>query len=203
MSVQALYQQNACPPPTPFVSSRTVTPSSCPPLSARPPSLLTALSDARRDFAYVPCRRSWPCANTAISDPETVDNVRHTAYFYGGATRPGGKDGWIDFYSCLFLRDAAADQSRPDAGRCCLQHGLADGRASVSSRCPWPPTTPWPPSQRPVSSSSKSIRTSLRQVAIASTSRRSRPSASARTHPRSRPAEDRPGQKRSAAMLPR
>ena len=35
-------------------------------------------------------------------DPETVEHVRHVALFYGGATRPGGQDGWIDFIPNYF-----------------------------------------------------------------------------------------------------
>jgi acyl-CoA hydrolase len=35
-------------------------------------------------------------------DPETVEHVRHTAFFYGGATRAGGQAGWIDFIPAYF-----------------------------------------------------------------------------------------------------
>ncbi|MCC4119077.1 4-hydroxybutyrate CoA-transferase, partial [Aromatoleum toluclasticum] len=35
-------------------------------------------------------------------DPETVANVRHSAYFFGGASRPGGLAGWVDFMPNYF-----------------------------------------------------------------------------------------------------
>jgi acyl-CoA hydrolase len=38
----------------------------------------------------------------AYIDPETVNHVRHVAYFYGGATRAGGQEGWIDFIPNYF-----------------------------------------------------------------------------------------------------
>jgi acyl-CoA hydrolase len=67
-----------------------------------PPSLLTALSEARRDFRDVQICQILAVRKYAYLDPETVDNVRHTAYFYSGATRQGGKDGWVDFYPAYF-----------------------------------------------------------------------------------------------------
>ena len=65
--------------------------------NATPAILLTALSDARRDFRNVTVSQILAVRKYGYLDPETVDNVRHTAYFYSGATRPGGKDGWVDF----------------------------------------------------------------------------------------------------------
>ena len=81
-----------------------------------PPSLLTALSDARRDFRR---DRSQILAvrKYGYLDPETVDNVRHTAYFFSGATRPVARR-LGRLHSGLFLRNADADRTRPDAGRC-------------------------------------------------------------------------------------
>lgn len=67
-----------------------------------PPSLLTALSDARRDFRDVSVSQILPVRKFGYIDPETADNVRHTAYFFSGATRPGGKDGWVDFRPSYF-----------------------------------------------------------------------------------------------------
>ncbi len=38
----------------------------------------------------------------AYIDPATADHVRHVAFFYGGATRAGGQEGWIDFIPNYF-----------------------------------------------------------------------------------------------------
>jgi acyl-CoA hydrolase len=67
-----------------------------------PPALLTALSEARRDFRDVQISQILPVRKYAYLDPETVENIRHTAYFYSGATRPGGAEGWIDFIPAYF-----------------------------------------------------------------------------------------------------
>ena len=44
-----------------------------------------------------PCLRKY-----AYLDPATADHVRHVAFFYGGATRAGGQEGWIDFIPNYF-----------------------------------------------------------------------------------------------------
>jgi acyl-CoA hydrolase len=62
-----------------------------------PPALLTALSERRRDLHDVKVGQILAMRTYAYLDPATVDQVRHVAFFYGGATRPGGKEGWIDF----------------------------------------------------------------------------------------------------------
>lgn len=67
-----------------------------------PPTLLTALSEQRRDFRDVKVAQILALRKYAYIDPETVDNVRHVAFFYGGATRPGGQAGWIDFIPNYF-----------------------------------------------------------------------------------------------------
>ncbi|MCK6391026.1 MAG: 4-hydroxybutyrate CoA-transferase [Azonexus sp.] len=67
-----------------------------------PPALLTALSDARCDFHNVQISQILPVRKYAYFDPDTVDHVRHTAYFYSGASRPGGHEGWIDFIPAYF-----------------------------------------------------------------------------------------------------
>ncbi|MDX9707768.1 MAG: acetyl-CoA hydrolase/transferase C-terminal domain-containing protein [Azospira sp.] len=67
-----------------------------------PPALLTALSEQRRDFRGVTVVQILPVRKYGYLDPETVDNVRHTAYFYGGVTRPGGQEGWIDYLPAYF-----------------------------------------------------------------------------------------------------
>lgn len=67
-----------------------------------PPALLTALSDQRRDFRGVQVAQILPLRKYGYFDPETVDHVRHTAYFFGGASRAGGQEGWIDYIPAYF-----------------------------------------------------------------------------------------------------
>ncbi|WP_409485272.1 acetyl-CoA hydrolase/transferase family protein [Arsenicicoccus dermatophilus] len=62
-----------------------------------PPSLLEALSERRRELHGVAVEQIIPFRSFDYYDPETVDHVRHTAYFYGGPTRPGGQAGWIPY----------------------------------------------------------------------------------------------------------
>ncbi len=67
-----------------------------------PPTLLTALSEQRQHFHGVTVAQILPLRKYAYFDPETVDNVRHLAFFYGGASRPGGQEGWIDYLPSYF-----------------------------------------------------------------------------------------------------
>ena len=67
-----------------------------------PPALLTALSEARRDFLDVQVVQILPLRPYGYFDPESAAHVRHTAYFFGGVSRPGGKAGWIDFIPAYF-----------------------------------------------------------------------------------------------------
>jgi acyl-CoA hydrolase len=67
MSVQALYQQKRMSAADAIRVVKNGDTIVVPTAVGEPPSLLTALSDARRDFRDVPCRRFWPCANMAIS----------------------------------------------------------------------------------------------------------------------------------------
>jgi acyl-CoA hydrolase len=67
-----------------------------------PPTLLAALSEQRRDFRDVKVAQCLAVRRYDYLDPQTVDHVRHVAYFYGGATRPGGQAGWIDFIPSYF-----------------------------------------------------------------------------------------------------
>ena len=62
-----------------------------------PPALLTALSDRRSTLRGVKVSQILAMRPYPYLDPATVDQVRHVAFFYGGATRPGGQAGWIDF----------------------------------------------------------------------------------------------------------
>jgi acyl-CoA hydrolase len=67
-----------------------------------PPTLLTALSEQRRDFSGVKISQILAMRKYAYIDPQTVDHVRHAAFFFGGATRAGGQEGWIDFIPNYF-----------------------------------------------------------------------------------------------------
>ena len=62
-----------------------------------PPALLTALSEQRRDFRDVKVSQILAMRKYAYIDQTTVEHIRHVAFFYGGATRAGGQEGWIDF----------------------------------------------------------------------------------------------------------
>ena len=62
-----------------------------------PPTLLAALSAQRLDFHDVKVAQILAMRKFDYIDPQTVDHVRHVALFYGGATRVGGQQGWIDF----------------------------------------------------------------------------------------------------------
>lgn len=67
-----------------------------------PPTLLKALSDARRDFRGVQVSQILPVRKYDYLDPDTAEHVRHTAYFFSAATRPGAQAGWIDFTPAHF-----------------------------------------------------------------------------------------------------
>ena len=67
-----------------------------------PPTLLTALSEQRRDFHDVKVAQILAMRKYAYIDPVTAEHVRHVALFYGAATRAGGQEGWIDFIPNCF-----------------------------------------------------------------------------------------------------
>jgi acyl-CoA hydrolase len=102
MSFQALYQQKRQSAADAIRVLRNGDSIVVPSGVGEPPALLTALSEARRDFHGIQVSQILPVRKFGYIDPETVDNVRHTAYFYGGPTRPGGKEGWVDYYPSYF-----------------------------------------------------------------------------------------------------
>lgn len=67
-----------------------------------PPALLTALSEHRREYHHVKLFQILPLRKFGYIDPETVDNIRHVAFFLSGATRAGGQQGWIDYIPSYF-----------------------------------------------------------------------------------------------------
>ncbi|HZK83899.1 MAG TPA: acetyl-CoA hydrolase/transferase C-terminal domain-containing protein [Desulfosporosinus sp.] len=69
-----------------------------------PPALLTALSDHRREYHGVKVFQILPLRRFGYIDPETVDHVRHVAFFFAGPTRAGGQEGWIDYIPNYFSK---------------------------------------------------------------------------------------------------
>ncbi len=67
-----------------------------------PPTILEALSERRREKRDVTVSQILPLRPFGYYDPETVEHVRHAAYFFGGASRAGGQAGWIDFRPSYF-----------------------------------------------------------------------------------------------------
>ena len=67
-----------------------------------PPALLTALSEHRREYLDVKISQILPIRKFGYIDPETVEHVRHVAFFLGGVTRAGGQQGWIDYLPSYF-----------------------------------------------------------------------------------------------------
>ena len=67
-----------------------------------PPALLTALSEQRRSFKGVRGAQILAVRKFGYFDPETAEHVRHVAFFYGAASRPGGQTGVVDFIPSYF-----------------------------------------------------------------------------------------------------
>lgn len=102
MSVQTLYQQKLTTPAEAIGQVRNGDFIVVPTGVGEPPALLYALSEERRRFRDVKVAQILALRKYAYLDPETVENVRHVAFFYGGATRPGGQAGWVDFLPNYF-----------------------------------------------------------------------------------------------------
>ena len=102
MSVQTLYQQKRMAALDAIRVVKNGDTIIVPTGVGEPPALLTALSDVRREYRGIQISQILPLRKYGYIDPETVENVRHTAYFFGGATRPGGQEGWIDFVPAYF-----------------------------------------------------------------------------------------------------
>lgn len=102
MSFQAIYQQKRLSAADAIRVLREGDTVVVPSGVGEPPALLTALSEARRDFRGIQVSQIVPIRKFDYLDPETVENVRHTAYFFGGPTRPGGQAGWYDYYPSHF-----------------------------------------------------------------------------------------------------
>ncbi|PKO88401.1 MAG: 4-hydroxybutyrate CoA-transferase [Betaproteobacteria bacterium HGW-Betaproteobacteria-10] len=102
MSVQSLYQQKRTSAADAIRLLKNGDTIVVPTAVGEPPTLLTALSEARRDFRDIQISQILPVRKYAYFDQETQENVRHTAYFFSGASRAGGQEGWIDYIPAYF-----------------------------------------------------------------------------------------------------
>ncbi|NMG17018.1 acetyl-CoA hydrolase/transferase family protein [Aromatoleum bremense] len=69
---------------------------------AEPVRLMTALSEQRRSFFDVKVAQILPLKKYDYVDPATSEHIRHIAYFFGPASRPGGQEGWNDYLPAYF-----------------------------------------------------------------------------------------------------
>ena len=67
-----------------------------------PPTLLAALSARRREWRDVKVAQILAMRKYDYIDRDTTQHIRHVALFFGGATRAGGQQGWIDFLPNYF-----------------------------------------------------------------------------------------------------
>ena len=67
-----------------------------------PPTLLSALSEQRRNFQDVKVSQILAVRKYGYFDPETAHHVRHVALFLGPASRAGAQAGWVDFIPNYF-----------------------------------------------------------------------------------------------------
>ncbi len=102
MSVQDLYQKKRCTAEDAIDQIQNGDFIIVPTGVGEPPTLLTALSEQRRRFHDVKVAQILAVRKYGYIDPETVEHVRHVAFFFGGASRAGGQNGWIDFISSYF-----------------------------------------------------------------------------------------------------
>jgi acyl-CoA hydrolase len=102
MSVQDLYQKKLGTPEDAVNLIKNGDFIIVPTAVGEPPALLTALSEQRRRFLDVKVAQILAVRKYGYLDPETVDHVRHVAFFYSAATRPGGLNGWVDFIPSYF-----------------------------------------------------------------------------------------------------
>lgn len=70
--------------------------------AAEPPTLLTALSDRRREFNNVSVAQILPVRNYDYFDAETVDKVKHLAYFINSPSRKLTNEGYYDYLPAHF-----------------------------------------------------------------------------------------------------
>ena len=97
MSVQALYQNKRTSAAEAVRLVRDGEQVVVPTGAGEPPALLTALSEAGREFRGVTVAQLLPLGSYGYLGDGTLDHVRDLSLFYGGPSRHGGQQGWIDF----------------------------------------------------------------------------------------------------------
>lgn len=102
MSLQSLYEQKRMTPADAVGLIHNGDAIVVPTGVGEPPALLHALSERRHELRNVAVSQILPLRKFAYLDAETRANIRHDAYFFGGATRPGGQSGWVDFVPAYF-----------------------------------------------------------------------------------------------------
>ncbi len=102
MNVQSLYRQKSMSAADAILVVQNGDTIIVPTAVGEPPTLLTALSEARRNFLDVKTSQILPMRKYDYFDPETTQHVRHVAYFFSGASRAGGQEGWTDFIPANF-----------------------------------------------------------------------------------------------------
>jgi len=102
VSIQTLYQQKRMSAAEAIAVVKSGDTLVVPTAVGEPPALLTALSDARREFLNVNVSQILSMRKFAYFDPDTAAHVRHVSYFFSGVSRPGGQQGWSDFVPAYF-----------------------------------------------------------------------------------------------------
>ncbi len=102
MSMQTLYDQKRMSPADAVGMVNNGNTIVVPTGVGEPPALLQALSERRHTLHGVAVCQILPLRKFAYLAPETRDNIRHDAYFFGGATREGGQAGWVDYIPAYF-----------------------------------------------------------------------------------------------------
>lgn len=69
---------------------------------AEPGTLMAALDERCKEFNGVTVARLLQFCKSGYINPDTIEHIRHLAYFVGGATRIGAQAGWVDVLPCHF-----------------------------------------------------------------------------------------------------
>lgn len=102
MTMQSLYEQKRMSPADAVGLVHNGDAVIVPTGVGEPPTLLHALSERRHELRNVAVSQILPLRKFAYIDPDVRTNIRHDAYFFGGATRAGGQAGWVDFVPAYF-----------------------------------------------------------------------------------------------------
>lgn len=101
-SAQDMYDSKLCDPFEALALLREHDTIIVPTGVGEPPSLLGALSEARRQFHDIKVAQILAMRKFGYFDHETSRHVRHAALFFGGASRASGQGGWCDFIPNYF-----------------------------------------------------------------------------------------------------